>query len=280
MHPPPTPDPQPSAPSTKRRDKPNLIDGRLLIAGSTLGCVVLFFIVWGSLRSVERHVHDSRPVLSWADRANWFAPAVIKTTLVKPNAGNAQYTYNKPRYRDPGFEISSEEEQAVQACAKLAASPDLSDDSTRQSVLQHADSQDNFYAHYLLATWFQLNNDPSAADAEYQQAIADAPKIIVIRYTDEQDNPVPNLELDRIEIGCDRVTHGGETLDQRLVLVYPHLTTDATGRVYLAVYDTTYRPVYLPQPAGYHVTYTPAEGWFMLPTRLGTIRARINPLSE
>ncbi len=263
---------QPSA----NKDKPNLIDGRLLLAGSALGCVILFFIVWGTIRSVEQHVHDSRPVLTWANRATWHAPAVIKTTLVKPNAANVQYTYNKPRYRDPGFVISPEEEQAVLTLAKLAASPGFTNDTTRRAVLQHARSQQNFYAHYLLAAWHQLNNDPHAADAEYQHAITNAPKIIVIRYTDAQGNPIPNLKLDRIEIGCDRVTNEGTTLDQRLVLIYPHQETDATGRVYLPVYNTTYRPVSLPQPDGYHITYAPAEGWFKLPTRLGTISADIS----
>ncbi len=256
------------------------ISGRQFLAYSALGCVVLFFIVWWTIRSVEQHVHDSRPVLTWADRESWHAPAVIQTTLVKPNAANVQYTYNKPRYRDPGFVISPEEEEAVLACAKLASSPVFTNDTTRRAVLQHARSQNNFYAHYLLATWHQLNNDPNAADIEYQLAITNAPKIIAIRYTDAQGNPVPNLKLDRIEIGCDRVTHEGTALNQRLVLIYPHQKTDATGRVYLPVYNTTYRPVYLPQPDGYDVAYTPNEGWFKLPTRLGTIQARVDTTPE
>jgi hypothetical protein len=266
------PNPQPlTAPP---RDKPNLIDGRLLLAASALGCVVLFFIVWGSIRSVEQHVRDNRTELSWADRATWFAPSVIKTTLVKPNAANAQYTYNKPRYRDTGLTLPPQEEQAVLACATLAANPTFTDDTTRLSVLQHARSQDNFYAHYLLGTWHRLHGNTPDADVHYQRAFDLAPKVIVIRYTDAQGNPIPNLRLDRIEIGCDRVTDDGETLDQRLVLVYPNLTTDPTGRVYLPVYDTTYRPVYLPKPEGLQITYDPAEGWFRLPTRLGTIKAR------
>ncbi len=274
---PPNPNPQSPIPNPRSnpRDKPNLVDGRLLIAGTAIGCVILFFIVWGSLRSVERHVKNSRPDLSWADRANWHAPRVIQTTLVKPNAANAQYTFNKPRYRDPGFVISPDEEAAVLACAKLAANPDFTNDSTRQNVLQQTDSQDNFYAHYLLATWHQHHGNTQRADTHYQRAADLAPKFIVIRYTDPAGQPVKNLQLSRIEIGCDRVTDEGTALDQRLILVYPMLETDPTGRVYLPVYDTTYRPVHLPQPDGYSVTYKPAEGWFKLPTRLGAIPAHV-----
>jgi hypothetical protein len=263
------------------RDKPNLIDGRLLIAGTALGCVVLFFIVWGSIRSVEHHIRDAQPVLKWAERETWFAPSVIQTTLVKPNAANAQYTYNKPRYRDPGLEISPEEEAAIRACAEVAASPRFADLSNEETFYPLADNSGYFYAKYLLATRYALGDDRKNLSSRfYQEAIDLAPKIIVIQYTDVQGNPVADLKLDRIEIGCDRVTDGGETLDQRLVLVYPSLKTDATGRVYLPVYDTIYRPVYLPQPDGYEVAYTPGEGWFKLPTKLGTINARTTRVQE
>jgi len=252
------------------------VSGRRLLACSAVGGIIFLFFAWWAFQSVGHHIHDNRPVLTWADRASWFAPSVIQTTLVKPNATNVQYTYNKPRYRDPGLVVSPQEEAAGLACAKLAASPDFTDDPTRLGVLQHAATKDNFYAHYLLGTWLQLNNDPTTADVEFQIAITRAPKIIVIRYTDGQGNPVPHLKLDRIEIGCDRVIDEGTALDQRLVLIYPHLTTDRTGRVYLPVYDTTYRPVYLPQPDGYQITYDPNEGWFKLPTRLGSITANIS----
>jgi len=268
--------PSPSSQTPKPRDKPNLIDGRLVIAATALGCVILFFIVWGSIRSVEQHVKDHRPVLTWADRTNWHAPSVIQTTLVKPNVANAQYTYNKPRYRDPGFELSPVGVQAVLACAELAVSLKFTDETTKWQLYEQQHTEAEFYADYLLATWHELNNDPITAGTQYQNAITLAPKIIVIRYADAQGNPVPNLKLDRIEIGCDRVTDEGQTLDQRLVLIYPHLETDATGRVYLPVYNTTYRPVYLPQPDGYHVTYTPTEGWFTLPTRLGGLSATVD----
>ena len=261
-------------PPTNATKAPTLtISGRLFIFGSAMGCFVLFLIVWVSLRTVEQQVQNSQPVLAWSDRATWHAPAVIRVTLVKPNAANAQYTYNKPRYRDPGFSISPEEEQTVLDCAQLAASPDFSDAATRRGVLQNADTQNNFYAQYLLATWHQYQGDTEAANSLYQETFTNAPKIIVIRYTDPAGKPIQNLMLDRIEIGCDRVIDEGTRLDQRLVLIYPKQTTDKAGRVYLPVYDTTYRPVYLPKPEGYDITYTPDEGWFKLPTRLGTLTA-------
>lgn len=255
------------------------IPGPVMILVSALGCVALFFIVWATLRGVEHHLDASRPTLAWADRTNWQAPAVIKTTLVKPNAANAQYTYNKPRYRDPGFAISTEEERAVLACAEAARQwSDPSDAYDLPSSIAHTP---HFYAEYLRATFFRLGNDRKKQAAKrFQFAIDNAPRILVIQYTDTTGKPVANLKLGRVEIGCDRVTHEGQTLDQRLVLVYPHLETDAAGRVYLPVYDTTYRPVYLPQPDGYQTTYSPDEGWFKTATRLGLIKAQAKRLAE
>jgi hypothetical protein len=260
---------------SRRQSPTRTISGRLFLAGTAVGCVILFFVVWWSIRTVEHQIQQSRTVLTWADRATWHAPAVISMTLVKPNAANVQYTYNKPRYRDPGFVISPQEEQAILACAKLAAAPTFTDAATRETLQQSADTQDNFYPHYLLALWHEQHNSTQSVNDHYQRAFDLAPKIIVIRYTDPAGKPVPNLKLDRIEIGCDRVTHEGTALNQHLVLIYPHQKTDVTGRVYLPVYDTTYRPVYLPQPEDYRITYKPNEGWFNLPTRLGTIQSQV-----
>lgn len=270
--------PNRQSPTTKRQSPHRTVSGKLLLAGSAVGCVALFFIVWVSVRSVEHHIHDNRPALEWSNRAEWIAPAVIKTTLVKPNAANVQYTYNKPRYRDPEFVISPDEERAVFACAELAtpgSQTSFTDDITRQALLQHAENQDNFYTQYLLATWHQLNGDTSTADDFYQQAVTDTPKIIVIQYTDPEGNPAAGLKLGIIEIGCDRVIDEGQALDQHLVLVYPSQETDTAGRVYLPVYNTTYRPVFLPQVNGYEITYEHPEGWFKLPTRLGTLTATV-----
>ena len=262
----------PDSPASRHHPTRGL-DGRLILAGTAVGCVVLFFVVWASLRSVEHHLRDNRPELHWQNRADWLAPAVIRTTLVKPNAANAQYTYNKPRYRDPGLTLPPDEEQAVLALADLARAPDFSTDTARQGVLQLAGSGENFYAQYLLATLHELNGETDEANAAYQRATNLAPKILVVQYNDPTGNPVPHLKLGRIEIGCDRVTDGGQTLDQRLVLVYPAQQTDAAGRVYLPLYHTTARPVVLPQTDGYTITYTPPEGWFDLPSHVGMITA-------
>ncbi len=274
----------PQAPPPATRHQPHAtVSGKLVLAGTAVGCVVLFFLVWASLRSTERRVRFDRPNSLWSERAEWIAPAVIKTTLAKPHAANAQYTYNKPRYRDTKFAIPLEEERAVLACAELAtpgSNTNFTNDTTRQALLQHAVTQENFYTNYLLATWHRLNGGTQIADDLYQQSIDDAPRIIVIQYTDAEGNPVPDLKLGTIEIGCDRVIDEGQALDQRLVLVYPAQETDPAGRVYLPVYNTTYRPVFLPQPDGYQITYSHPEGWFKLPTRLGTLQANVRSLQE
>ena len=258
------------------RDHPHkAVPGPVIILGSALGCVALFFIVWATLRGVERHLGASRANLKWADRATWTAPAVIETTLVKPNAANAQYTYNKPRYRDPGFELTPEDETRALAAAGLARSIDFQNIATLADIVMHTTAPNDFYTDFLTATWHRLHGRRELADAYHQWSVNKAPRILVIQYNDTQGNPVPNLKLDRVEVGCDRVIHEGQTLDQRLVLVFPYLETDAAGRVYLPVYDTTYRPVFLPQPDGYKADYTPDEGWFKPAAKLGRIDAII-----
>ena len=261
--------------TTGSHDPHGTVSGKKVLLGTGIGCVVLFFVVWASLRGVEYHLGHSRAELSWSDRADWIAPAVIETTLVKPNAENAQYTYNKPRYRDPGLMIPAEEEQTVLGWADIARSDTFTQQATLDEIGQLTEDAPHFYADYLLGTWFDSQGDDSTAHGFYQNAADTAPKIIVIQYTDMTGHPVAGLSLGTIEIGCDRVTEGGVQLDQRLVLAYPLQKTDAAGRVYLPVYDTTYRPVSLPQPAGYDIVYRPKEGWFSLPSRLGTISATV-----
>ncbi len=269
-----------------------VVSGKMILLGTAIGCVVLFFLTWVSLRSVEKRVHFDRTHLFWADRADWTASSVIETTLVKPNAANAQYTYNKPRYRDPKFVIPEEEESAILTCADLARSDDFASDETREiltrrGVLQHAGtSSENqpstdpqyFYPHYLLALWHQQSNDPSAAKDYFQQAIDLAPKLLIIEYKNPKGQTLLNLNVGTVEIGCDRVIEEKTKLDQRLVLIYPNQITDAAGRIYLPVYDTTYRPVHLPQVDGYTITYDHNEGWFNIPSRLGLIHATVHPI--
>ena len=202
------PQPDPANPAPKAAGPARLIDGRLLILATALGCVVLFFIVLFSLRSVEQHVRDSQQTLLWSDRANWTAPLVIRTTMVKPNAANAQYTYNKPRYRDPGFTIPAEEEQAVLACADAARQWAQQADVLK--VPSPITDTSYFYAEYLRATLLSLGDDKNTqAPKRYQLAIENAPKVLVIQYTDPNGNPVPGLKPGTIEIGCDRVTNEG-----------------------------------------------------------------------
>ncbi len=263
----------PDSPSAKTPHP--TVSGKLILLGTAIGCVILFFVVWLSIRSVEHHLDTSRQVLVWADRAEWAAPMAIETTLVKPNAANAQYTYDKPRYRDPGFEVSLEEEQAVLELANIARSTNFTDRDVWDELYQLEREQTLFYREYLLATWYDRHGDSSSADEHYQAAFEDVPKVIVIQYLDTAGEPVAGLDVGTIEIGCDRVVDEKTRLDQRLVLVFPLQKTDTAGRVYLPVYDTTYRPVKLPQPKGYDITYQQSEGWFNLPSRAGSLDAKV-----
>jgi len=251
------------------------IAGKYVLAGTAVGCVVLLGILWVTLKSVEHHIETHRPELEWSQRQDWPTPSVIPVTLVRPNVANAQYTYNKPRYRDPGLTVSDEEENAILSASALAGSTAFTDQTCRDELEKIDSETPTFYTRYLLARWYELNHDTEQAQELYQQAFDLAPKVLILSYTTPKGAPVTNLELDRVEIGCDRVREKGRVLDQRLVLVYPKLTTDSLGRVYLPVYDTACRPVWLPKPIGYTTEYAQNEGWFNLPSRTGLIRATV-----
>ncbi len=256
------------------------VAGKYVLAGTAIGCVILLGILWVTLKSVEQHIETHRPELVWSQRQDWPTPNVIPVTLVRPNVANAQYTYNKPRYRDPGLTVSDEEQNAIGLASELAGSTTFTEPSCRDELAKLDAASPTFYTRYLLARWYELNYDTERAQELYQQAIELAPKVLVLRYTTPNGESVSGLELDRVEIGCDRVREEGRVLDQRLVLVYPKLATDSAGRVYLPVYDTACRPVYLPKPKGYTTAYTQDEGWFNLPSRTGLIRATVRPVRE
>jgi len=253
------------------------VPGKLILLITAVGCVVLFFVVWATVRSVEKDLRDADRELRWAERSSWVMPAVIGMTMVKPNAANAQYTYDKPRYRDPGFDIEGEAERSAKDAADLADAPGFLDETTVQRLMNTRHEGAGFYTDYLLGVWLDKQGDQAASEDYFQEAFSHAPKVIAIRSLDNVGEPVADLELGPIRIGCDRVTDGGTRLDQTLVLAYPHQSTDSTGRVYLPVFDTTYRPVALPQTPGYEIDYDLSEGWFKLPSRLGSMIATVEP---
>ncbi|GAB4192641.1 MAG: hypothetical protein Kow00105_06710 [Phycisphaeraceae bacterium] len=267
-------------PSNPDRVPGTQVAGRYVLAGTAVGCVVLLGILWVTLKSVEQHIESHRPRLVWSQRQDWPTPSVIPVTLVRPNVANAQYTYNKPRYRDPGLTVSDEEQNVILSASALAGSKTFTEPSCRDELEKLDAASPTFYTRYLLARWYELNHDTESAQDLYEQAIELAPKVLVLSYTTPKGEPVVGLGLGRVEIGCDRVREDGRVLDQRLVLVYPGMTTDSAGRVYLPVYGTACRPVLLPKPAGYTTAYTQDEGWFNLPSRTGLIRATVRPMTE
>ena len=66
----------------------------------------------------------------------------------------------------------------------------------------------------------------------------------------------------------------GEEIDQTLRLVYPRLTTDATGRVYLPVFHTILRFADLPTPDGLHCRYGDYQ-WFEFPGKVAQLRPAV-----
>lgn len=147
-------------------------------------------------------------------------------------------------------------------------------DRLAQLASQHADL---FYPKYLLGTWHRLTGDAAAAERLYEEAFALAPAVVKLRYRTPAGEPVTGVDAGSLELALDRVIPDDKltpdinenALDQSLKLVYPRLTTDESGCLYLPAFHTVYRFTALPEPAGYHARHY-IEGWFQFPGRIGS----------
>ncbi len=269
---------------TPKDERRGLIDGRYVIAMLFLTVVVLPAIVWGTLQWVRTELAIEQPPLSWAQRADWPSPPISRTSLERP-ASTMGYSHDKGKWEDLAFQVSTREEQVIKRCAAIAGTvpdahatgdgqvPTFSSAAARDElesfVQQHPQM---FYPRYLLGTWHRLFGDAEAAAPHYEQAFAHAPAVVKQRYVDPADEPLGSFYVGTWELACDRVIDG--ELDQTLKLLYPELETDASGWVYLPVYDTVYRATKLPEPPGYRVRYQ-ISGWFRFPGRLGTLKRAV-----
>lgn len=234
-----------------------------------LGLFALLVIV-GSWSAIEwaKARRAAEPPLDWSQRQNWPSPPVGQTSLEQTGLAKI---FEGGQYRNLSFYVSEREEELVHQLADLATQgvTTLKSEQAGQTLKQlAADHPGQFYAQWMLGTWYRLHNQSQEAAQAYQQAFSEVPGVMKLQYVDAQGNPMPNLEVGTLVLECNRVEN--HTLDPSLHLVFPALVTDEAGFVYLPVYHTIYRLLQMPQPAGYQAKY-PDLGWFDFPGRFGTL---------
>ena len=216
-----------------------------------------------------RHARDARrnqPPLSWQQRADWPDTSVRQTSL---RATPVQAFLEDTEWRELHLTLDPETQRTIQTLADRARHPDFTEPATRRQLEAVREKQpDLFYATYLLATWHQANGHADKAAALYERAIADAPRVIRQRYITPRNRPLTDLPVGRIEVICYRIKN--DQLNDTLQLVYPVLTTDEQGYVYLPVYDTVYEIGARAEPNGYKVRYGDVRA-FRFPGRVGTL---------
>lgn len=258
--------------SAKWQEIGGLVSGKLVLLVSAIALSLVPLITWATLRKVEADLAVNQPPLSWAERGDWASPPVKRVTLERPTSMYGGRG-GESKWRDLDFNVSPAIETATHTAHQLATAGGaaFASDATREQLeALAAEHPDFFYPPYLLGTWHRVHGNVAEADRYYEEAFAEAPAVIKLRYIDPGDAPVTDFALGDAEITCDRVIDG--ELDQTLKLAYPALTTDEYGTVYLPAFHAVYRATRLPRPEGYGAQYH-LEGWFEFPGRIGTPRA-------
>ncbi len=247
------------------KEKPGLVSGKKVLFNTLLACGAgLFLLVWVTLRWVEMQITPPAP-LAWAERAEWVTPPVNFTRLQKQPGPDPPFQRVR---KNLDFEVEPDEEEMVRQLAVLAWAMEDAGDRRDAIAAEASAFPSAFYPWYVLASWEARHGDGAATDGLIESAFARAPAVVTMKFIDELDRPMAGLRLGTIEIACARLKD--RVLNQNLRLVYPDLTTDERGMIYLPIYATPSRTTVLPQPEGYEMIYD-WEGWFEFPGQTGTL---------
>jgi len=249
-----------SAKSDHPVERPGGVRGPALLL-LTLGIVVAVpLITVLSLRVAERDL-DAPPPLDWDQRASWdlIAPqpkAIERGMMSSARTNQTYFEFDSP--------VTPDQEQAMWQAAQIAARPPAelaSPQPLAQLRKLVSDYPDLFYPRFLLA---QLTGDP----AMLRQAIAAAPRCMVLPVVDAQANPLRNVSAGSLEVALLRIKE--DQVDESLVLRYPLLRTDELGRAYLPVYEGIYRLGDAAPAAGIEPSSL-LQGYFAFPGRTAVL---------
>ncbi|MBN1362107.1 MAG: M56 family metallopeptidase [Sedimentisphaerales bacterium] len=173
----------------------------------------------------------------------------------------------------PGLSLSAAQFTALEDCidqAHLTRSShnDVTDfelPSTRDALMNLRDRlTEPFYTEFLLAKWYEINDDPNEAARWMAQSLAHAPVVLVRKYELTDGQPLAYTLVGHLGVEY-RVKTPTQT-NTSLELDYVHLTTDEKGQVYLPGYDTRIRCNGTQWPQGYEIE-TGRHGYLALHAR-------------
>lgn len=251
---------------TARRERGGLFPGKWIIA-MTLSLVVIVPVVTViSFQLAARDVARAEAPLQWENRRQWEA---VDTTPVTFRRGMMSSARTGETFEDFDFHLEPATIAALQRCAAIArrARSDFVEPGTREALEAAVAKQPRlFYPQHLLATWHRLNGNEDAARRHYGLAFELAGAALIQPYETTGGDRATNEAVGTLAIAIDRVVN--DKLIQDVQLVYPHLETDATGRVYLPLFgDTPYRFADPTQAASMRAVQR--RGWFTFPGQVG-----------
>ncbi|MEM9883096.1 MAG: hypothetical protein AAF800_09295 [Planctomycetota bacterium] len=225
-------------------ERPGLTVRGPWVVAATLSLFVIVPAVVVAIALVLPEGGGEEPPLDYAERASW--PRTFYTAFKSLERGMMSSARTNEVYKDLGFHVAPAEQQAVVRLGALAKQPAeafFSNGSRSAIEAEVRDRPDLFYGHALLALWHEQHDDPEQAESHWTLAFRHAPAALMRHHTTPGPDgdpvsaagvPVPPLALVADQIVDDH-------LDRSLVLVYPHLTSDAEGFVYLPVYKAILR---------------------------------------
>ena len=236
-------------PAEHRKERPApKVKGPWVVA-ATLSLFVIVptvtYVVWALVSPTfeERAAESENAIgsLRWAERDEW--PRNQFTLFKSLERGMMSSARTNETYRDFGFHVEPEAQRVLLEAAALAREEATFPDEATQADLQRLveERPELFYPRYLLGLWHQHHGQASEADRLFAEAFERAPAALIRRYTrgGNTDEAATDRAVPTIAVAADQVVD--DRLDRSVVLVYPHLRTDAEGFVYLPVYKTILR---------------------------------------
>lgn len=232
--------PLPPVPATRPAERPGLtIKGGWVVAATlSLFLIIPAIVVVIALATKSEPVADQP--FDWAERQTW--SRTFYTTYKSLERGMMSSARTNETYKDLGFHIEPDHQLAVMRCTALAkqSPPQFFNDATRQKLEAEIEAlPDLFYAHFLLATWHQGHNDPFTAEKHLERAFAAAPAALMQHYVTPEGPSATSTAVPTLAFAADQIIN--DQLDRSVVLVFPHLTTDDEGFIYLPVYKAILR---------------------------------------
>lgn len=213
---------------------PRGVSGKKVLLISLIACVAIPFVAFFIPVLMIESGKEPAAALDWSQRDTWEIVPVRSRVLRWGDTPRPPFEGRE--VSELPFEVSLQEASAVYDLASIARQ--WNETGKDPATIQRSLDAETFYQHYLFGRWHARNGDPELAEQHLTRAYSLAPKALVWRFVDQTgrplaDQPIGDIELIMVRLHDDKLNEG-------LRLVYPDMTTDGDGRVWLPVYDTVY----------------------------------------